>query len=650
MTGNITKVRSLLLTALMVISGVAGATAFAGSAATADVEVGVDSPIFQGQDAKATGFANDSDVTLEKKVDGNWIYQDQYTADENSTIVDTSDLEGQFQLDDGSSTASFQVVEQTLDMSTDATEVKNAGSDSKIMFTLENSNRNNFDVHATSEEAFGEDVGTFSDDGDEATLDFTDVDAGTYNVTLSVSDSDASETFEVTVTDAGDISADFEESSYSVPRGDIVPITVDLDNTDSATVQVGSNESNFNISADVTDGSGDADDGKVTFYLNTYKTTDNDADNVIYAGAESGDSVDATWVTDSLDEPVAVTSGDNIYQLRVDADADGTPENAAALNVNGRNTGSAQTWIAPANLDADNPTDLMDAVTQRSSVAHGDYVVVQIKDTTGIYGAVSDASDLSSVNGLSMTVTENDPEPNTKADSFDTTNSGVKMIDDGANESLYLLVETDAVNGIDKDDLMGEWTAEFTVDSDYAVTPDDDQSVSTTFSVEEPTIEVNDGNDVSAAPSDNQSVSGTTNFAPGTSVRMQVSSGVFFKNLNDLTVGEDGSFEGMMDFSEYENDTEFTVKAIANGQSSSVEGVLNQNAQEDPETTTTTTMTTTTTTTSEATSSTTSTSDEPTDTTTTTTTSNNDGQPGFGVAISVVALLAAALLALRREN
>jgi surface glycoprotein (TIGR04207 family) len=642
MTRNNKNVRSLVLTAMLVLSVFAGTMAFAGSAAAAsnsDTTISNNSVVYQGQDGLVTAYSNGTKATLSKGKDGNGGFVDTYTADGSGEFtIDTAELNtGFYQLSDGNTTITFQVVEQTFDVSADSTALMENSNDQTVSFSIDDSNREDFNVSVYSEDITDDESQVIAsatgmhEDGDgnhtfDVDLSSYDLSPGTYNVTVSVDDTSASQTFEITVKEGGDSSSSLGSSVYSVPRGDVVPITVHLENTDSATVMVGSNESNFNMSVSVTDKD---DDNEVTFWLNTYQTTSTDGNDVIYAGADSEDKVDATWESNPLSAPLAVTSGDTIYELATYTDSE-NPDDVGSLSVDPRSTGSAQTWIAPRNADVSSASDLTEAVSQRSNVAYGDYVVVQIKDTTGIYGAFSQ-DDLSDIDGLSLTVKEDNPEPNTEADTFSTDNDGVSVIDDGANKSLYVVIETDNLDNVDEENLMGDWTATFKVTDDYAVTPDDTESISTSFTVEKPTLELNDGNDLTVAPSDNQSISGTTNLAPGSSVNLQVrSSGVFFKN-EDIKVKDDGLFSTMFDFSEYGNGTVFSATATATGADSvSVDGTLNQNSDE---------PTTTTTSSDNSDKTTTSSSEE------STTTSNDDGQPGFGVAISVVALLA-----LRREN
>ena len=178
-------------------------------------------------------------------------------------------------------TLCFQVVEQTFSVEADSTSVKNAGDDSKLTFSIEDSNRENFNVTVTSDE--------IDEDWSKSYTNLYEEGDGTHEFEVDLRCHQRPRTgylqrhrqrrrhdrilraFEITVEDAGDSLGSSRTSAYSVPRGDIVPITVSLENTKSAHVVIGDKEKdNFEINATVTDGD---DDGLVTLYLNTYRTT-----------------------------------------------------------------------------------------------------------------------------------------------------------------------------------------------------------------------------------------------------------------------------------------------------------------------------------------------------------------------------------------
>ena len=182
-----------------------------------------------------------------------------------------------------------------------------------------------------------------------------------------------------------------------------------------------------------------------------------------------------------------------------------------------------------------------------------------------------------------------------------------------------------------------------------------------TFTVEASATEL-DADPVEVGAASNQTITGSTNYAPGTELTVRVRSssdvspGVF--NTDTVTVQPDGTFSAQFDFSEQSAGDTFSVTVRKDStQLISADGeVVESTTTPAPtegdgtpsEDTETATPTETTTATPEPADDDTATPDEGTeqpsdgDTTTTTT-------PGFGVAVALVALLAAALLAGRRE-
>ncbi|RKS83085.1 surface glycoprotein (TIGR04207 family) [Haloarcula quadrata] len=71
------------------------------------------------------------------------------------------------------------------------------------------------------------------------TLDFTDINEGNYTIETNVTDTGASDSDTIEVEDTGDDEAAFADGVVTEERGDVANITIQLDNTDEATVQVG---------------------------------------------------------------------------------------------------------------------------------------------------------------------------------------------------------------------------------------------------------------------------------------------------------------------------------------------------------------------------------------------------------------------------
>ncbi|WP_241768059.1 BGTF surface domain-containing protein [Haloferax sp. ATB1] len=150
-----------------------------------------------------------------------------------------------------------------------------------------------------------------------------------------------------------------------------------------------------------------------------------------------------------------------------------------------------------------------------------------------------------------------------------------------------------------------------------------------------------------------QMISGSSNVAPGTELTLRVESDgdtqPRFLKTATVYVQADGSLSGSFDFSEQSVGDTFTVTARGGvAPNEEVDGNVVESMDTDTTTATDTTTTadtttTTTTTTTEATTTTAA-------TTTAETTTTSSQTPGFGVVVALVALVAAALLAVRRDN
>ena len=193
--------------------------------------------------------------------------------------------------------------------------------------------------------------------------------------------------------------------------------------------------------------------------------------------------------------------------------------------------------------------------------------------------------------------------------------------------------------------------------------PDDDETEESliTFDANEPEINVDEPFNVSQAEA--QTVTGDTNIAAGTelSLRVRSQSGTspsFLKTASPV-VNSDGTYSATFDFSEQnigdEYDIEVDAAILASTESEEgqvVEAVATDTATPEPDTDTATPEPDTATPEPDTNTATpepdtdTATPDPDTDTPTSTPTST----PGFGVIVALTALLAAALLAVRRDN
>ncbi|MFC4549218.1 MULTISPECIES: BGTF surface domain-containing protein [Halorussus] len=706
------KLRSVSLAALVVLSVFAGSIAFAGSAAAANLDDG--ERYWQGQTVTADSLTTEGGDTIGSGVklevmnvvnDGsNTLAKEVFTGDNGGLTLETTNLEGNYVLQrasDDAKIASFSVASQDLSASFDPATVDNkfsTTSDLKL-----DSKRAGYDITVSADglsqselsNIFGKDDQDPNTDGyqltgitsDTISTDFEKVNAGNYTVELEVVDTGATAEATINVTKGGDATASFEDSDVvAQERGDVANFTVDLDNSNQGTVTIGSSEVNWVTNFTVHD---DNDDGNVTIDFNTYQTGSStwseDPESLSakqkvqkFITVEEGDSISLSSVDDDSNSNNAnndqgVHYGSNLvagttnnpiadgdYELTVGVGGEETDVNQLVLSKG--SVDGAQSWTYPetaTNIDGLNT--LLDNVAQDNSVAMDDLAVVQI-DASGLYGHLG----ASNANGMldqaagnsqdyySLNFTQTNAGANADGNSFDGSSDDVETYFDAQNNTFFAVVNTAGSNaGIQAGD---EYNATFTLHKGSPVTKKA-QSATTEFSVEQRTLEFTGLNesDVLELGAGNATVKGDTSMAAGSEFSVKVKSDSFVRT-STATVNENGTFTADFDFSNVNVGTNVEVSASNGDASDTVEGVIVESTGGSQETTTATTngtstiTTTTTTTTSVGGTETTTTTTETTTTDTTTTNGGSSGIPGFGVSVSLVALVAGALLALRRSN
>jgi PGF-CTERM protein/surface glycoprotein (TIGR04207 family) len=419
--------------------------------------------------------------------------------------------------------------------------------------------------------------------------------------------------------------------------------------------------------------------------------------------AESSDDADVE--IDSVEEhPDSQNIGDILaatdYSLSVGVgDAEETaesPDGVSTLFLEERATGETNTWVISDN-NADDidelgevPTAIEDEeLTQASTVAKTDTVVhqVQASGLTGMLEAYQ-GYDVESDDGVvtnafintintseddiayEFTVEQSDAAAN--ADGLElnlsstATQNAMTVFLDPSEDTFYVMLDISAADferGLDGNARAipdeTEFESEMLVKSAYLLdeTRADygnnewesqvQQSSTATYLIEDADASF-DEDPYTVAPSSGQTVMGTTNLAPGSEMTVRADSEDevqprFVKTSNDVVVSTDGTFSVDFDFTEQAVGDTFTLSARNGG---TVLDDVDGEVTDAPDTTTTTAEPTETTaepteTTAEPTTAEPTTS-EPTETT-------SSSSPGFGIAIAVVALLAAALLAYRRD-
>ncbi|RLM57121.1 PGF-CTERM sorting domain-containing protein [Halobellus sp. Atlit-31R] len=618
-------------------------------------------------------------------------YFQSYSTGENSTVFyfDTSDRDlGDYDLNN----SGFNLTIRDLGLSVSVDDL-NVTTDDDIEGTVDTrSSDRAIEIELIDDAGDGDTVKTIgtttSGQGDfDFTFPASDLDEGDYTVKVTDNGSAVEvESSVVTVSEADD-DAEFSDSTVSDQRGDIVEMTVEMEGTDFATITVGEVDGSEGVVANATVEDED-DDGQVTVFLNTYELGDpTDGSATPFAvDDDSDDSVSSQELTDNVTD--LIDAGE--YDLEVAAgetaaaDLTGGADGVATLVLEERSTETLRMWtgskgeLSPSDLEDVNEALANGEITQSSEIAVGDYAVHQLV-ASGFEGALDareneDVTDtflsLTETGPIDLTIEEADPGANQDAEVLNLTSENTTVIADGANDTYFVIVDTDSVGYVGGGDLPADDDTDletnFTVlqdDAGFDFTPDDqfedDENEETfvTFTAAEPDAGINEPFDVAAASG--QTVSGTTNIAPGTEIDVRVRSddGVtpsFLKTASPV-VQSDGTWSATFDFSEQNvGDTyEIVVQdaLLASDETEDgevVEAVETATATPEPGTDTPEPDTATPepdTATPEPDTAT----PEPDTATEEPATETPTSTPGFGVVVALTALIAAALLAIRRD-
>lgn len=595
MSGN--RILSVVLATMLVLS--VFSAAFAGSAVADsvsgddyDAELTDNGLYWQGQTLNYTDTTNLSDgdtVILRKVTDSGDEFKSQYSANSSSTVlVNTDDREGSYYLEtnDGTKLVSFEVAEQTMTAEVDNATVYNQDDvDSNTANFTVDSNRAAYDivVNATDldiedlkevfadesydirTDADGDDYFAVNVTGNERTLNgnFSKVSNGDYTFTFKVEDTGISKSVDVSVADPGDKSASFDQSVYSETAGDVFEFTVDLQNTDTATLVFGDEKnSGYEHSVDVSNA-----EGEVTLRFNTLEAGDGDAESPWSLPSDSDATI--TPGNDETDLTDALAPG---YNYGISVQVDGLEKDLATLELQERNTESVSIHTLPGSSPAE-LSDIRANATPTDEVASGDYLIAQVSasgvyanldnDTTG--ADLENGSTFATENGYEVNIVDEDAGLNQPPKQYDVS-AAQDVIVDAENDTFFLVYDT-----ADLDYESGDSpTVHFnmTQDNPYITSEEEatEQSASTEFEFVKRTFEYNNLNDenvVEVPTMDNVEVGGTTSAAPGTettiNLRSESGADVPFTMSKDATVDEDGSVTATFNMSEYAEGTNFTV-------------------------------------------------------------------------------------------
>ncbi len=530
------------------------------------------------------------------------------------------------------------------------------------------------------------------------------------NYTVQVTDNSTAitaETSTITVSEAGDDDASFASNTITEHRGDVFEFTVNVDGTDTAVVSFGTQDQGVVSNATFVDDDGD---GQVTAYLNTTALVqpETTGTSVYSLPSDSDDTIDSQNISTNVSN--LIDAGEYDLTVRPETNQPGDTTGIATVVLRERNTTRINTWTMPNAVSVSDLEGINEALadgdlTQTGTIAQGDKVVHAIHSSglEGLLNAQHNEQITSEFLGeihranspIDFDVEQAEPGANQQAWNLSLGSDNTTVVADGNNDTYYVIVNTESVtrngssNGIPEDETL---EANFTVKSNDAgtfdYTPsslDDDENEETlqTYDVVEEEVTINQPYNVSQAA--NQTISGTTTFAPGTELNLRVRStqetSPSFLKTATVVVQSDRTWSTTFDFSNQNvGDTyDITVKdnlldSDVTESGTVVEAVMTDTATATPEpdtatatpepdTATATPEPDTATATPEPDTATatpepdTATATPEPDTATATPepdtatpTSTPTSTPGFGVVVALTALIAAALLAVRREN
>jgi surface glycoprotein (TIGR04207 family)/PGF-CTERM protein len=441
--------------------------------------------------------------------------------------------------------------------------------------------------------------GDYEDNNKTATIDgdgevdgtFTIDDEGNYTVEVAdlptdiTDETDGIEVSEVT----GD--ASFEQGVFSDQRGDVTEITFNLQNRDTATLNIGGEDVGYLASVEVTD---DDEDGQVTVLFNTFapgpanpnafvmNDDDDDIDSVSYPGPGG------------INAPLAASS----YTMNLTEGAVTANElDRASLNLRERSTDNLRSWTAPADASGDFEDGAAIAeyiaagnLTRDSTIANGDELVLQL-EASGLEGAINSTAAGADNPETALTQLEDDGVLNftlyqslgskpANADqiefNLDELPAGsTEVVVDSRNDTIFMAIDSNAIVDFDEDlEIDDVVVANMTVNDrelagDDALVPRNErQTVTTEFRVVDNEVEFDadtqdaDGDDivlVDAAA--DQQITGTSTLAPGSEITISASAtgASAFLLDNDTIIQPDGTFTASLDFSNVTAGQNFTL-------------------------------------------------------------------------------------------
>ncbi|ELZ17901.1 hypothetical protein C477_11872 [Haloterrigena salina JCM 13891] len=380
--------------------------------------------------------------------------------------------------------------------------------------------------------------------------DFTGIAAGEYQFTSSVTDTTAEDTATIQVTEAGD--TDYSITNVEqVESGDIAEITVALEETQDASIVLGSADTDYATAVNVSGVEGD----EVTLTFNTHEAGNSpwgvagdNSDVSIEQNVENSELgtdplPEYNWRLAIGDELTSDFNSSDLstYQLNQEYDRD-------ALVVQAHSGfGDVTTYTAPADQNIENLEDFNEYATATDTIAENDSLLLTLEDF-GAEGAIDDITNdyqddfiLEITQTKSGVISDDTTEFNSSNGSLDL--ELVTTSSENYEGDLVFKVTGDNLETYnDLDYENAEFDTTFTVnDSNEYVAEDEDVEYDVALDFNKRTLEWDDIDSLPAE--DGAQASGTTNVAPGTEINTEVDSDEGgFVDLSDAVVAADGTF------------------------------------------------------------------------------------------------------------
>jgi len=678
MTGNNYRYLSIFMAAILVLSMSVAFVGVGMADRTTDLEE--DERHWLGQllvhededgieDAEVLKDDDDNEFITQLTVSENDDGNDYVEIDTESSDFESGSYNLTYDSSEGEQVVSFDLSEQNLTVEPEDVQVHNEGDDTETELDF-SSNRNTYDVNVSSENMSDSDLAqvfsadeaydfeeddveddylTLEEVPSEVTVDFDDVDADEYEFAFDVVDSTASYSTNITVSEPGDATTLFE-SVESIAEGDVSEIVVEYENTDEFDIVVG-DEDDVGYELDVTVSDLDEDETNVTLLFDSYVAGNGDSD-VLTVHDDYDGEVSVNDETDDLSDPLVPET----YDLSVLTDS--SENDVSTLNIVERSTTGVNTHVLPEDADADE-LEYVEQATESDVVAENDTLVLQV-EMTGIYSFLDSDYDLSKEgsdydeHGLYLEVTEAPTSPNVgSSDPLDMSESDT--FTDSSEGVFYVVFDTSSDEfEFDEDPVQFDVEAGLDENNQYIEEEDDEEIVEVSFDGEERTTEfVGENGVLEFEEGDEFEVTADTNVAENTEDTLNVrkTGDDSFVDSYDVTV-EEGQFSSAVDGESLSVGDEFTVRI--NGETDRVDSVIvESDATDDTDDATDDTDDT-----DDSTDDTDDATDDTDDATDDTDDATDDGEddvtdddtPGFGAVIALVALVGAALLAIRRNN